>query len=62
MEQSITATIKEYDRTQDEQFFTSELQSIMDISTDTFSLIVNALKYGYMRGYDNAKREEKAKI
>jgi len=53
--------IDEYNRTFEEsrqgQFYTGDFNQLRDMSSDTFELIENTLKFAYMLGYRAGKRK-----
>lgn len=63
MMQSISADIKEFDRLYraDNDFTTSDLQSIHDMSDNMYDIICNALKAGFTRGYNKAQADAERK-
>lgn len=64
MMQSVRADIKEYDRLYDADtdFMASDLQAIVDAgNNDAFTIILNALKVGYVRGIHRQQAADLAK-
>lgn len=53
--------IREYDRKEYNSFFVSEYMQLHELCKDTWKLIDNSVRFGFMVGYKKALRDEAKK-